>query len=87
MREENPFVRMLGKKKYRSYAGEIMPTTPDFSHRNYKVEKPNMKWLTDITAFRIPAGKVYLLAIINCFDVVVVSWMISTEPIFCFIRC
>jgi len=43
-------------------------------------EKPNVKWLTDITEFRIPAGKIYLSPIIDCFDGLPVSWTIGTAP-------
>lgn len=35
---------------------------------------------TDITEFQIPAGKVYLSPIIDCFDGLVVSWSIGTRP-------
>lgn len=38
------------------------------------------KWLTDITEFHIPAGKVYLSPIIDCFDGLPVSWTIGTSP-------
>jgi len=41
---------------------------------------PNEKWLTDITEFQIPAGKVYLSPMIDCFDGMVVSWSIGTRP-------
>ena len=34
---------------------------------------PNEKWLTDITEFHIPAGKVYLSPMIDCFDGLVIS--------------
>jgi transposase InsO family protein len=37
-------------------------------------------WLTDISEFQIPAGKVYLSPIIDCFDGLVVSWTIGTRP-------
>lgn len=80
MREENLFVRIIRKKKYSSYAGEIPPAAPNLLQRNFKAEKPNEKWLTDITEFRIPSGKVYLSPIIDCFEGAVVSWTISTEP-------
>ena len=43
-------------------------------------DKPNLKWLTDITEFGIPAGKVYLSPIIDCFDGFPVSWTIGTSP-------
>ena len=34
---------------------------------------PNKKWLTDITEFSIPAGKIYLSPVIDCFDGMIVS--------------
>ena len=40
----------------------------------------NEKWLTDITEFAIPAGKVYLSHIVDCFDGLLVNWTISTSP-------
>jgi transposase InsO family protein len=41
---------------------------------------PNTKWLTDITEFQHPQGKVYLSPMIDCFDGMVVSWTIGTSP-------
>ena len=35
--------------------------------------------LTDITEFQIPAGKVYLSPVIDCFDGLVISWSIGTH--------
>lgn len=40
----------------------------------------NEKWLTDITEFAIPAGKVYLSPIVDCFDGLLVNRNISTSP-------
>lgn len=39
-----------------------------------------MKWVTDISEFRIPAGKVYLSPIIDCFDGLPVAWTIGVSP-------
>jgi len=36
--------------------------------------------LSDITEFSIPAGKVYLSPMIDCFDGMPVSWRISVSP-------
>ena len=36
--------------------------------------------LTDITEFSIPAGKIYLSSIIDCFDGMVPTWRIGTSP-------
>ena len=80
MREEKLVVRCVKCKKYNSYAGEISPEVANIVKRDFHAEEPNTKWLTDITEFRIPAGKVYLSPIIDCFDGLTVSWSIGTSP-------
>ena len=67
-------------KKYSSYKGEITPEVDNIIIRDFHAERPNTKWLTDITEFAIPAGKVYLSPIIDCFDGMVVKWNIRTTP-------
>lgn len=80
MKEENLIVKSIRKKKYNSYMGEISPAVENIINRDFHAEKPNMKWLTDITEFHIPAGKVYLSPIIDCFDGLPVSWTIGIHP-------
>ena len=67
-------------RKYNSYKGEISPEVDNVINRDFSASQPNQKWLTDITEFHIPAGKVYLSPIIDCFDGMVVSWTIGTSP-------
>lgn len=67
-------------RKYSSYKGEITPEVDNVVDRNFHSDKPNKKWLTDITEFAIPAEKVYLSHIIDCFDGMGVKWNISTTP-------
>jgi transposase InsO family protein/transposase-like protein len=67
-------------KKYSSYKGEITPAVPNVIARNFHAGAPNKKWLTDITEFAIPAGKVYLSPIVDCFDGMLPAWRISTSP-------
>lgn len=67
-------------RKYSSYKGEITPAVPNVIERDFHSEKPNTKWLTDISEFHIPAGKIYLSPIIDCFDGFPVSWTIGTSP-------
>jgi putative transposase len=68
------------RRKYRSYAGEITPAVENIIARDFHAERPNVKWLTDITEFRIPAGKVYLSPVLDCYDGYLVNWTISTHP-------
>ena len=53
---------------------------PNKIERNFSAEKPNNKWLTDITEFAIPAGKVYLSPMVDCFDGLLVTWKIGLSP-------
>lgn len=68
------------KKKYSSYGGEITPSVPNFIERDFHANVPNEKWLTDITEFSIPAGKIYLSPVVDCFDGLVPCWKISNTP-------
>jgi len=80
MKEEALEVPNIKRKRYSSYKGEITPEVENIINRDFKTDKPNNKWLTDITEFHIPAGKIYLSPIIDCFDGLPVSWAIGTSP-------
>lgn len=80
MREEGLIVICKRRRKYNSYQGEISPSVPNRIERNFQADKPNQKWLTDITEFALPAGKVYLSVLVDCFDGLLPSWTISTTP-------
>jgi putative transposase len=80
MKQENLVVKIRKKRKYNSYKGEISQAVSNVIERNFYANKPNQKWLTDITAFAIPARKVYLSTIVDCFDGLLPSWTISTRP-------
>jgi transposase InsO family protein len=80
MRQECLVVAAKKRRKYGSYLGEISPAPDNLINRDFQAATPNEKWLTDITEFQIPAGKVYLSPMIDCFDGLVVSWTIGTRP-------
>lgn len=80
MREELLFVKIKKTRKYNSYQGKISSAVENIIDRNFSASKPNEKWLTDITEFALPAGKVYLSPIVDCFDGLLVTWSIGTSP-------
>ena len=80
MKQECLKVAANKKRRYGSYLGEISPAPENIINRDFNAVAPNEKWLTDITEFHIPAGKIYLSPIIDCFDGLVVSWTIGTRP-------
>jgi putative transposase len=80
MKQECLVVAATKKRRYGSYLGEISPAPENLINRDFQATAPNEKWLTDITEFQIPTGKVYLSPMIDCFDGLVISWTIGTRP-------
>ncbi|HML37717.1 MAG TPA: IS3 family transposase [Bacillota bacterium] len=80
MKQEELTVNIRRRRKYDSYQGEISPAPENVIERDFHADKPNRKWLTDITEFAIPAGKIYLSPIVDCFDGLLPSWTIGTHP-------
>ena len=67
-------------KRYSSYKGELGKAPANLVNRDFHAERPNMLWVTDLTEFSIPAGKVYLSPLIDCYDGMPVAWTIGTSP-------
>ena len=80
MKQECLVAAQPERRRYGSYLGEISPAPVNLLNRDFSATAPNEKWLTDITEFQIPAGKIYLSPMIDCFDGMVVSWSIGTRP-------
>lgn len=72
------FVRV---KKYRSYKGEVGRVAPNILNRDFKAEKPNQKWVTDVTEFSLFGTKLYLSPIIDLFNGEIISYNISERPV------
>ena len=68
-------------KKYRSYKGEIGKVAPNLLDRDFKAEKPNLKWVTDVTEFNLFGQKLYLSPILDLCSSDIVSYTISDRPI------
>ena len=80
MKEEGLAVFVPKRAKYSSYLGEITPEVENIISRNFHADKPYEKLLTDITEFALPDGKLYLSAMVDCFDGMVVGWTIGSRP-------
>lgn len=80
MAEEELIVKTSRRRHFSTYAGDPTPAVPNLLNRDFRACAPNTKWLTDLTEIQIPAGKVYVSPIIDCFDGLVVAWNIGTSP-------
>ena len=65
MKQEHLVVARPRRRRFGSYLGEISLAPDKLIKRNLDAKAPNEKWLTDITEFQIPAGKVYPSPIID----------------------
>ena len=68
-------------KKYRSYKGEVGKIAPNLLNRDFHTEKPNKKWVTDVTEFKLFGEKLYLSAILDLHSSDLVSYTISDRPV------
>ena len=80
MNEEGLAAFVPKRAKYSSYLGEITPEVDNIISRDFHAKQPYEKLLTDITEFALPDGKLYLSAMIDCFDGMVIGWTIGPRP-------
>ena len=69
-------------KKYRSYKGEVGAVVPDLLKRNFMAERPNQKWVTDLTEFSLFGKKLYLSPIMDLYNREIISYNIAEHPTF-----
>lgn len=73
---------MVRIKKYKSYRGKVGKVAPNLLKRNFKADKPNKKWVTDVTEFSIFGRKLYLSPILDLYNGEIVSYNLSERPNF-----
>lgn len=68
-------------KKYRSYKGEVGKIAPNLLNRDFHADKPNQKWVTDVTEFSLFGEKLYLSPILDLHSSDLISYIISDRPV------
>ncbi|MCI8617013.1 MAG: IS3 family transposase [Clostridia bacterium] len=72
----------VSTQKYKSYKGEVGKICDNLLNREFEAEKPNEKWVTDVTEFKVHNEKLYLSPIVDLFNGEVISFNLSRHPIF-----
>ena len=67
-------------KKYRSYKGEVGKIAPNLLNRDFHADRPNQKWVTDVTEFSLFGEKLYLSPVLDLCSSDLVSYTISERP-------
>ena len=78
--KEMGLVCRVRMKKYRSYKGEQGTVAPNLLNREFTAEKPNQKWVTDVTEFRLFGQKLYLSPIFDLYSGDIVTYTLSDSP-------
>ena len=71
---------LVRMKKYRSYKGTVGKIAPNILDRNFKAKKPNEKWVTDITEFKLFGEKLYLSPMLDLFNGEIITYTIGSRP-------
>jgi transposase InsO family protein len=69
-------------KKYRSYKGTFGQIAPNILERDFHATKPNEKWVTDITEFKLFGEKLYLSPMLDLFNGEIITYTIESRPVY-----
>ena len=69
---------VIRRKKYRNY-GEYLHRYPNLLNRDFSAERPNQKWVTDISYIHTKQGVLYLSIIRDLYDNSIVAYKTGTE--------
>ena len=69
---------VIRRKKYRNY-GEYLHKYPNLLNRDFSAQRPNQKWVTDISYIHTKQGVLYLSVIRDLYDNSIVAYKTGTE--------
>jgi putative transposase len=67
-------------KKYKSYRGEMGAVASNHLARQFDAVNVNQKWVTDVTEFKVPGGKVYLSPVMDLCNGEIITYTMDTRP-------
>ena len=68
---------VIRRKKYRKYT-DVIHKFPNLLNQNFEADKPNQKWVTDISYIHTSQGVLYLSVIRDLYDNSIVAYKTST---------
>ncbi|MDQ0144123.1 transposase InsO family protein [Cupriavidus necator] len=69
-------------KKYRSYRGECGRAAPNVLDRQFEAQRPNQKWATDVTEFKVAGQKLYLSPVLDLCTGEIIAYETARRPHF-----
>lgn len=69
-------------KRYRSYRTENNAAIPNMLQRQFHAERPNQKWVTDVTEFNVHGEKLFLSPVLDLYNGEIVAYQTARRPCF-----
>lgn len=73
---------LVRARKYRSYQGQSHHVAVNVLARRFEAERPNEKWVTDVTEFNVHGEKLYLSPVMDLYNGEIVAYETSRRPAF-----
>ncbi|WP_276310412.1 IS3 family transposase [Planococcus halotolerans] len=72
----------VGMKKYRSYRGNVGKVAPNVLSRDFMAEKPNQKWVTDVTEFALFGQMLCPSPVLDLFNSEIIAYTVQSRPMY-----
>jgi len=73
---------LVRQKKYQSYRGAEGTIAPNEMNRDFQADRPNEKWATDVTEFKVAGKKLFLSPVMDLYNGEIVAFHMSLRPQF-----
>jgi putative transposase len=80
MRRDGLLCHVRRRRRYSSFQGDIGAAASNVLDRDFTAAAPNLKWVTDVTEFRVGDGKLYLSPVMDLFDRQIIAYRWGTSP-------
>lgn len=71
---------LVRPKKYQSYRGPQHTQVADNLQRRFYAARPNQKWVTDVTEFKVRGTKLYLSPVMDLYNGEIVAYDMQRSP-------
>jgi putative transposase len=69
-------------KKYKSFKGNVGKIAPNVLKRKFDATRPNRKWVTDVTEFKVGGQKLYLSPVLDLYNGEIIAYEMARRPLF-----
>lgn len=71
----------IRRKKYNSYRGRYGKVAGNVLNRQFRADKPNQKWVTDVTEFKINGETLYLSPVLDLYNGEIVAYQMECRSL------